>query len=194
MDKAIMITSRLALLLICLCAVLPAGCTEQRQPRWEAIAIEKASFDQVWEVCLTSLKDRGLKVDRQDRRFGLIVSEPTIGEQFFEFWRKDAVSSDDLLLSSLHTIRRIVSIQVTTQGPRKFDIRVQAQAQRASIPGDQLDNTVEAFELVRQHGVPATPSRSDYLRPQAEPIWVDIGREPALEQYILEDITHRLKS
>jgi len=175
------------------CALL-LGCTKPTQPRWEGIAVEKASFDQVWEVCLTSLKDRGLKVDRQDRRFGLIVSEPTIGEQFFEFWRKDAVSSDDVLLSSLHTIRRIVSIQVTTQGPRKFEVRVQAQAQRASIPGDQLDNTVEAFELLNRQGIPASPSRRDYVRPQAEPIWVDIGREPALEQYILEDITHRLKS
>ena len=174
--------------------LLLIGCTEKRKPQWEAIAVEKASFDQVWDACLDSLKDRGLEVDRQDRRFGLIVSEPTVGQQAFEFWRKDAVSSDDLLLSSLHTIRRIVAINVTSQGPMKFEVRVEAQAQRASIPGDQLDNAAEAFELVRQYGVPAAPSRSDYLRPQAEPVWVDIGREPDLEQYILEDISQRLKS
>ena len=182
------------IILVSFCTILSAGCTEKRQVRWQGIAVEKASFDQVWEVCLASLKDCGLKVDRQDRRFGLMVSEPTTGQQFFEFWRKDAVSSDDLLLSSLHTIRRTVSIQVTTQGPRKFEVRVQAQAQRASMPGDQLDNTAEAFELMSRQGIPASPSRRDYVRPQAEPIWVDIGREPALEQYILEDITHRLKS
>ena len=185
MNKAIKITILLVALLI--------GCTEQHKPRWEAIAVEQASFDDIWTVCLDSLEDRGLTVDRQDRRFGLIVSEPVVGKQFFEFWRNDAVSSDDTLTSSLHTVRRIVSIHVTSQGPMQFEVRVEAQAQRASIPADQLDNTAEAFELLSRQGVPAAPSRSDYVRPHTEPVWVDIGREPALEQAILEDISQRLK-
>ena len=184
MNRTITITILLTVMLV--------GCTEQRRPRWQAIAVEQASFDDVWTVCLASLQDRGLSVDRQDRRFGLIVSEPVVGKQFFEFWRNDAVSSDDTLTSSLHTVRRIVSIHVVSQGPMHFEVRVEAQAQRVSIPADQLDNTAEAFEMLRTHGVPAAPSRSDYTRPQAEPIWVDIGREHALEQYILEDITRRL--
>ena len=193
MNKPITITTCL-FLMTCLYAVLLPGCTKQPQPRWEAIAVEQTSFDDVWEVCLASLKDRGLGVDRQDRRFGLIVSEPTVGQQAFEFWRKDAASSEDLLLSSLHTVRRIVAIRVASQTPTKFEVRVEARAQRASISSDQLDNTAEAFELLRQQGVPASPRRRDYVRPQAEPIWVDLGREPALDQAILEDITRRLKS
>ena len=185
--------NRAITIVVCLTSLL-SGCARQPQTKWEAIAIEQASFDQVWVACLDSLEDRGLEVDRQDRRFGLIVSEPTVGQQAFEFWRKDAVSSDDVMLSSLHTIRRVVAIQVTTQGPMEFEVRVEAQAQRASIASDQLDNAAEAFELVRKHGVPAAPSRRDYMRPQAEQVWVDVGREHALEQYILEDISRRLKS
>ncbi|NIA07389.1 MAG: hypothetical protein GWP14_07120 [Actinobacteria bacterium] len=185
MNRTIAITILLTAMLI--------GCTEQRRPRWQAIAVEQASFDDIWTVCLASLKDRGLSVDRQDRRFGLIVSEPVVGKQFFEFWRGDTASSDDLLTSSLHTVRRIVSIHVVSQGPLQFEVRVEAQAQRVSIPSDQLDSTAEAFEMIRAHGVPAAPSRRDYARPQAEPIWVDIGREHALEQYILEDIARRLR-
>jgi len=184
MNRIITITMLLTAMLV--------GCTEQRKPRWEAIVVEHASFDDVWTTCLASLQDRGLSVDRQDRRFGLIVSEPVVGKQFFEFWRNDAVTSDDTLTSSLHTVRRIVSIHVVSQGPMHFEVRVEAQAQRANIPGDQLDNTAEAFEMIRAHGVPASPSRGDYARPQAEMLWVDIGREHALEQYILEDITRRL--
>ena len=184
MNKTITVT-------ILLAAVL-AGCAKQPQRRWQAIAVEQASFEQVWQASIASLKDRGLVLDREDRRFGLIVSEPVIGQQAFEFWRKDAVSSDDLLLSSLHTIQRIVTVRVSSEGPMQFEVRVEAQAQRASIPADQLDNTAEAFELLRRHGVPAAPSRRDYTRPQTEPVWVDLGREPALEQYILEDIARRL--
>jgi hypothetical protein len=182
------------LIILILLIVLPlVGCTEQRRPRWQAIAVEHASFDDVWTTCLASLQDRGLSIDRQDRRFGLIVSEPVVGKQFFEFWRNDAVTSDDTWTSSLHTVRRIVSIHVVSQGPMHFEVRVQAQAQRVNIPADQLDNTAEAFEMIRVHGVPASPSRRDYTRPKAELIWVDIGREHALEQYILEDITRRLE-
>ena len=184
-------------IIIVMTILLPAmliGCTEQRRPTQDTIAVVKQySFDDVWTVCLTSLEDRGLQVDRQDRRFGLIVSEPIVGKQFFEFWRGDAVTSDDTLTSSLHTVRRIVSIQVVSQGPMNFEVSVQAKAQRVSIPADQLDNTAEAFEMLRRHGVPASPSRRDYARPRSEPVWVDIGREHALEQYILEDIANKLK-
>ena len=180
-------------ILVCLSIATLSGCTEQRKQKWEAVAVEDAGFDAVWGVCLASLKDRGLEVDRQDRRFGLIVSKPTVGQQFFEFWRKDAVNSDGLLLSSLHTVRRIVSIRVTSQGAMQFEVQVEAQAQRASIATDQLDNAAEAFEMLQQHGVPASPSLRDYTRPQGEPVWVDIGREPDLEQSILEDISRRLK-
>ena len=170
------------------------GCAEQRRTNQEFVAVvQQFSFDDVWTACLASLEDRGLTVDRQDRRFGVIVSEPVVGKQFFEFWRNDAVSSDDTMTSSLHTVRRIVSISVVSQGPGQFEVSVEAQAQRASIPADQLDNTAEAFEMLRSQGVPASPSRRDYVRPQTEPVWVDIGREHALERYILEDIARRLR-
>ena len=170
------------------------GCTEQRRDTQEVVAVvEQFSFDDVWTACLASLEDRGLTVDRQDRRFGVIVSEPVVGKQFFEFWRSDAVTSDDTLTSSLHTIRRTVSIHVVSQGPRQFEVSVEAQAQRASVPADQLDNAAEAFEMLRTYGVPASPTRRDYVRPQTESVWVDIGREQALERYILEDIARRLR-
>ena len=153
-----------------------------------------ASFEQVWDACLTSLEDRGLQVDRRDRRFGLIVSEPVVGKQFFEFWRNDTADSDELLNSSLHTIRRVVTIRIAKQGPMQFQVNVEAHAQRVSLPGDQLDNAAEAFELLGRQGVPTSPSRGDYIHPRAEPIWVEIGREDALEQALMRDIVRRLKS
>ena len=76
----------------------------------------------------------------------------------------------------------------------QFQVNVEAHAQRAHIAGEQLDNAVEAFELLSRQGVPAAASRRDYLRPRAEPVWVDLGREEALEQAIMEDIAQQLKS
>ena len=174
--------------------MLECGCGSKEQGRWEGVEIERASFDEVWQACLGSVKQRGLQVDREDRRFGLIVTKPVVGKQFFEFWRKDAVTSNDVMLSSLHTVRRVVKIQIVPQGTMRFGVNVEAHVERASIPGDQLDNTAEAFELLNRQGVPASPSRRDYTRPQREPVWVDIGREPAMERVLMEDIVRRLKS
>ena len=184
----------LSLIAIALSALALIGCTDKHQPQWDAVAADNASFDEVWDACLASLEDRGLQVDLRDRRFGLIVTEPTVGKQFFEFWRNDTAALDDLLNSSLHTIRRVVTLRIAKHGPMQFQVNVEAQAQRASIASDQLDNTAEAFELLGSQGVPTSPRRSDYLRPRPEPIWVDIGRERALEQAIMRDIVRRLES
>ncbi len=188
--------TKIALLLIpVLLPVLAlTGCADKPQPQWDSVATTNVSFDDLWDACLASLKKRDFQIDRRDRRFGLIVTKPVIGKQIFEFWRKDTADFDDLLNSSLHTIRRTVTITITKPSSMQFQVDVPAQAQRASIPGDQLDNTAEAFELLGRQGVPASPSKRDYARPQAEPLWVDIGREPALEQAIMTDITRRLKS
>ena len=194
MNKPAMTKIHIPFIVIALSALALIGCTDKRLPQWDAVAADNASFDQVWDACLASLEDRSFQVDRRDRRFGLIVSEPVVGKQFFEFWRNDTADSDELLNSSLHTIRRVVTIRIAKQGPMQFQVNVEAHAQRVSLPGDQLDNAAEAFELLSRQGVPTSPTRSDYLRPRPEPIWVDIGRERALEQAIMRDIVRRLES
>lgn len=172
------------------------GCAGPQPPQWrnEAIAVDQASFDQVWDACVDSLKDKGMVIDRQDRRFGIITTKPMVGKQFFEFWRNDAANSDDPMLSSMHTIRRTVNVRVTSQGPTRYQVAVEAQAQRASLPGGEVDSVVEAFELLDRQGVSPYPRRRDYTKPKPKPEWVDLGREPALEQNILADISERLKS
>lgn len=184
----------LSLIMMALVILFLIGCAAKHQPQLDAVRANATSFDQVWEACLDSLGDHSFQVDRRDRRFGLIVSQPEIGKQFFEFWRKDAVSSNDVLNSSLHTIRRTVTIRITKQSPTQFQVDVEAQAQRISSPGSQLNSTAEAIELTGRAGVPSSPRRSDYLSPRGEPTWVDIGREGALEQAIMRDIASRLES
>ncbi len=194
MNKPAMTKIHIPFIAIVLSALVLIGCAEKCQPQWDAVAADNASFNQVWDACLDSLEGRGFEIDRRDRRFGLIVSEPVVGKQFFEFWRNDTADLHELLNSSLHTIRRMVTIRIAKQGPMQFQVNVEAHAQRVSLPGDQLDNAAEAFELLGRQGVPTSPTRSDYLSPRAEPIWVDIGRERALEQAIMRDIVRRLES
>lgn len=194
MKKLVITKAALPLISIGLSALLLIGCTDKRQPQSDALARYDASFDRVWDACLESLEGRGFEIDRRDRRFGLIVTKPTVGKQFFEFWRGDTADSTDLLNSSLHTIRRVVTIRIGKQGPMQFQVNVQAHAQRVSVTGAQLDNPAEARELLSRQGVRSSPTRGDYVSPRGEPIWVDIGREGALEQAIMRDIASRLDS
>ena len=194
MNKPAMIKKYLPLTLIALSAVTLIGCSKTLEPQMDAVSVDNSSFEQVWDACLASLEDHSFEVDRRDRRFGVIVSEAVVGKQFFEFWRNDTANSDDLLNSSLHTIRRVVTIRIAKQGPTEFEVDVEAQAQRISVPGTQLNSTTEAFELMSSQGVPVSPRRSDYLYRRGETIWVDIGREQALEQAIMRDIAGRLES
>ena len=171
------------------------GCAEKRAEQWDPVrAAGEASFEDVWQACLDSFEDRGLEIERQDRRFGIIQSKAVVGKQFFEFWRHDTANSDDLLLSSLHTVRRTVSINISKQGAAQFQVNVEVHAERAHIAGEHLDCAVEAFELLDRQGMPASASRRDYIHPRKEPVWVDLGREETLEKAIMQDIAQRLES
>ena len=194
MNKPAMTKKYLPLMLIALAGLVLIGCAEERGPHSEAVTRCNASFEKVWNACLASLEEHSFQIDRHDRRFGLIVSKPVAGKQFFEFWRKDTASGYDLLNSSLHTIRRVVTIRIAKQGPMQFQVDIEAQAQRISTSSSQLNSTAEAFEMMGSQGVHVSPSRSDYLSPRAEPVWVDIGREGDLEQAIMKDIARRLES
>ena len=194
MNKLVINKKFLSLTLVVLSGLVLIGCAEQRGSQGEAVTRYNASFEKVWEACLASLEEHSFQIDRHDRRFGLIVSKPVAGKQFFEFWRKDTASGYDVLNSSLHTIRRVVTIRIAKQGPTQFQVDIKAHAQRISTSSSQLNSTVEAFELMGSQGVHVSPRRSDYLSPRAEPVWVDIGREGYLEQAIIKDIARRLES
>ena len=53
-----------SLMVIVLSALAFTGCAEKATVQVDAIAADSASFDEVWDVCLASLEDRGLEVDR----------------------------------------------------------------------------------------------------------------------------------
>jgi len=74
-------------------------------------------FEARWRASLKVLRSYRFKIDLQDRRRGLIRTEPMMARYLFEFWRPDAASMYDLAEGTMHTVYVIASVNVTRVDP-----------------------------------------------------------------------------
>jgi len=115
---------------------------------------------------------------------GHIETQPLTGASWFEFWRKDTIGRVQVAESSLHTVRRRAMVTVSPKdgGSQVF---VQVIKERAAAPGTMPTSFGYALS---QHNVESTNlMRQDALE-ETDYVWVRTGRDPLLEQYILEQI------
>lgn len=91
--------------------------TEPLQPR-EPMTPAERNFDNLWQASQYVLKKYHFALDIQDRRTGLISTEPMLGKQFFEFWRHDSTTRRDTSESTLQTIYRTVFVTIS---PKAMD-------------------------------------------------------------------------
>ena len=121
-------------------ALLLAGCpqhtvpvAELPQPRTEA----EWNFESYWQASLAVLRDYHFRIDLQERRRGLIVSQPMVAKQFFEFWRGDAATNYDLVEGSLQMVYLVARVQVTRVDPDRPDYKLTVDVQR--IRSDEIE-------------------------------------------------------
>ena len=163
------------------------GCSQAAVPQpGEAIIIEDQP-EQIWQVCQRHLKSRGFSLDRVDRRRGLIVTNPLTSRQWFEFWCQDVVTSKEIFEASLHTMRRIIYLEVQPMEKNKCRLVCQARVERVSYVNDIAGGGVSSQIFRGGAGMIPTytmpPSSTD-----AQPQWVPLGRDAALEADILRSI------
>ncbi len=75
--------------------------------------VRGSDFQILWNACERVLNRAQFKVDRHDYRQGLLTSVPVISKQFYEFWRDDGPTAEDVAESSLAEIRRTILFQFT---------------------------------------------------------------------------------
>jgi len=142
---------------------------------------DPATAEQVARRVLTEMR---FPIEHPSARPGLVTTEPLTGDSWFEFWREDTVGSHQVAESSLHTVRRRVSVSVAPKG-RGCEVLVRVAKERLSAPGAATDHISGSFSIYE-------PQDSD-LRRQDELAdtkyqWIDMGRDEALEQRILNRI------
>lgn len=183
---------RLTSLMLALLVCVPA-CTKPEQPVELASGVARdADFEAVWQAALISLREHSFTPDRQDRRNGVIRTRGETSGVFGEFWRKDSTWGYQLAESSLHTVQRIVTVQVTYLQPNEFQVEVEVNKQRWSLPERQVTGGISAAAAFSSRLPLAT---GEFLRPADElraVRWVPLGRDGQLEERLLADILQKV--
>jgi hypothetical protein len=174
--------------LITLMAAL-AGCANYTQPvvSQEPKTPAERNFETLWQASISVLREYYFKIDREDRRDGVIRTDAMLGKQFGEFWRKDAASDTNLAESTLQTIFRQATVTIKPVGEDRFEPSVEVQTFRSNKEERQVSSTSEALNLfdLPEKGSPD----EDLLKVKgASEEAVPLGRDAALEEKIRADI------
>ncbi len=173
--------------------LIVAGCQQAKiadkgvSPKGLLIASD--DLDSAWDEIIDVLREHSFIPDRQDMRAGIIVTSPTVSKQWFEFWRDDAQGAYQWAESSMHTIRRIVTVRFTPVKDKKIRIDVSVKVQRKCLPQRQITSSSGVIRAFREN-IPTytgeTPKTSKVVS------WVNLGGDKKLSCYLLKRIHQRL--
>ncbi len=191
-----------------LCAAL-CGCQQPPkpfEPTWERVETgDLDAYDRLCTAAASTLRRHGFRLDRLDRRAGVITTSPQTSQHFFEFWRRDVDSAYDWFDATINPMRRRVELTIggkvegrrsKVQGPTfdlrpsAFDlvIRVTVHKERLSAPDRQFNDAGAAYQFFG-FSLPSTTGQP-VITP-ADERWVPQGRDGAMERYLLREILIR---
>jgi hypothetical protein len=175
------------------CGMLFAGCGEQQQYRAaEPIRTENIDKLRVMEIAEDVLVKMHFTIDKANYENGFIRTKPLPGAKFFEFWRSDNVGADNWLLSNLHSVRRLVELNVNEQD-RDLLIKCDVQIYRLSLPERNIRSSAHAYDLFSTSG-PAMQNIQITPEQKADMAWIDLGKDKQLAAEILKRIETQIVS
>lgn len=171
-----------------------SGCLGPRRSDYTSsqailVAGKSEEADRLWTAIKDTLRDNPFKLDRVDRRAGVITTLPEPSQHFFEVWRHDVDTWPDLWESTLNPIQRWVEVAVARGEDGTWSqVEVVVHKDRLSSPDRQFNSTGAAYQYFGDR----LPSTTGLERVTAEhDTWLDIGRDPAMEEYLLRAILVR---
>ncbi len=176
------------LLTACALVCLLAGCAEPKH--FEAVdqlcvpAVRKAQAMQAAQDVLGRMHFTIAKVDTE---LGLITTRPLQAAQFFEFWRSDTVGAFNSAEANLHSIRRIVQLNIARQGA-KLCIGCEVQIQRLNLSERKSDAAALSYGGFPQGRAPLQKLEIN----SKQKAWVNLGRDTKLETVILKRLEDKI--
>ncbi|MCZ6653247.1 MAG: hypothetical protein O7D91_09500 [Planctomycetota bacterium] len=153
------------------------------------LAASDDNFRGLWEACQAVLRRHRFEIDRKDLRAGLITTFPQTSQHFLEFWRHDVDTPYDLAESSMRTVRRSVTIQISKpQDEGEYVIDVTVNKERFHAVERQINNAAAALRVFSTD-LPSTAGRK--FDPATDMTWTPEGRDAAMENRLLDLIRRR---
>ena len=167
-----------------------AGCRAPLSPEGATdIRLRIPDREAFLEATATLLREHDFSPARIDRAAGLLVTWPSIGGQWFEFWRRDTIGGYQVFEASIHTVRRIVTVRVEPadrESPEEgCRVSVQVDKERYSAPERQVTTASGALAIYSERLPTAEGLRA--ARTVGEH-WVSLGRDLSFELYLLDRI------
>ena len=167
-----------------------AGCHAPAVPDGPTEMVLRVSDREAFiDASLTLLRERDFPPERVDRSEGMIVTRPSTGQQWFEFWRHDSIGGYQLLESSVHTVRRVVTVDISSTDPEnssdELRVSVQVDKERYSAPERQVTTASGALAIYSER----LPTTEGLMAARTEgEHWVPLGRDLPLESHLLAKI------
>ncbi len=150
------------------------------------------SFDGLWNAADEVSRTLLFKIDRQDRRNGLLTTQPAVSAQWFEPWRRELQTQKDLADSSIATIRRTIRYEFSRQGD-EFVVTPKVLVERLAVAERRVSGALSRTYFRRDRSLNAYGTReSDEGIILADSYWYPIGRDWALEQHLTDLIKKEL--
>jgi hypothetical protein len=176
-----------------LLAAAMAGCVQAPEVRYpNPLALSDADAATAEGVARRVLTDMRFQIELPSSRPGIITTLPLTGDNWFEFWRDDTVGTSQRVDASLHTIRRSVTVTVASRDAGS-EITVRVLKQRASAPNQAPENISRSIDLYNSRESELV-QQDDLGQPLVVYQWINMGRDEALEQLLLERIESALAS
>ena len=153
--------------------------------------ITAGNFDRLWRACADDARDRQFVIDRQDYRNGVLTTEPLVSAQFFEPWRRDAITSDAVAESSLATIRRTIRFTFTRHDDGTFSAVPHVVVERYSSAERRITSAMHYRSAFRRTMATGTRETDRGVQLPAR-YWYRIGNDPALERDLAEAVRKRV--
>lgn len=166
------------------------------------IRITAEEYDRVFESAVDVLRNELFVIDRQDRRFGVITTDPLWSSSLSEPWRTDNTTFYQTLDSTLNYHRRTVSVWLKPQdqpvaigatgepiGDPDYWLEVNVALERRQHPDRQLNTAaISSVGFVSRSG---RARRLGTERGDEESFWRPMGRDEYLEQRLVNLILAR---
>ena len=157
-----------------------------------SVAEPSEQADQLWEAVQETLRRGRFQIDRVDRASGVVTTLPEASQHFFEFWRHDVDTPRDAWEATLNPMRRWVEVSLIREGDGPWtQLAVVVHKERLSSPDRQFNSSGAAYQYFGE----SLPSTTGQSRVSAkDDRWLDCGRDPAMEDYLLRKIMERCPS
>jgi hypothetical protein len=171
-------------------ALAQSGCAAitPRAVTANPVVVPSDDFELVWNKTI-AVVDEYFEIASEDRRSHKILTQPLPGATIFEPWHGDSVGFNERLESSLQTIRRFAIVTVNPVPGGGFAVKVEVRKQLEDMvkPDRQMGG-----RAVFANDFPVNRTR-EIVGPVPLPVgWIDRGRDPKLEQVILNRIRDSL--